>query len=78
MFVQALAAIQTLVAVLAITNYHVQIISRLASGYAVWYWWIAGCLLDRGWKKVGYRVAVGFAMYGCIQGVLFASFLPPA
>lgn len=75
---RVLAASQTVVSVLAITNYHVQIVNRVASGYVVWYWWIAGCFLSKEWKQVGYRIAVAFIMYGCIQAVLFASFLPPA
>lgn len=76
--VQALAASQAVVAVLALTSYHVQVISRLASGYAVWYWWIAACLMDRKSQATGRAVVMFMVMYGGIQAVLFASFLPPA
>lgn len=78
LFVRTLAASQALLAVLAITNYHVQIISRLSSGYAVWYWWVAGCLLDRRRQAWACRIIVFITMYAGIQGGLFASFLPPA
>ncbi|POR37351.1 GPI mannosyltransferase 2 [Tolypocladium paradoxum] len=78
MFVRALAASQLLVAVLAITTYHVQIVSRLSSGYPVWYWWVAGCLIDKRRQSWGLTIAIFMAMYAGIQGGLFASFLPPA
>lgn len=78
-FIRTLALSQTLVAMLAITHYHVQVITRLASGYAVWYWWIAGCLVDnKGNGRIGWGVVVFMVMYGGVQGALFASFLPPA
>ncbi|KAM0241648.1 hypothetical protein ACHAPO_001339 [Fusarium lateritium] len=78
LLVRTLAAIQTLLAILAITNYHVQIISRLSSGYPVWYWWVASCLMDKQRQSLGYGVVVFITMYAAIQGGLFASFLPPA
>ncbi|KAL7946659.1 GPI mannosyltransferase 2 [Trichoderma barbatum] len=77
-FVLTLAVIQTLVAVLAITNFHVQIITRLASGYPVWYWWVANSLSNGETRKTGSMVVVFMVMYAGIQGGLFASFLPPA
>lgn len=77
-FVSVLAAMQTLLAVLAITNYHVQIISRVSSGYPVWCWWVASCLADEKRRAWGYGVTVFIVMYASIQGALFASFLPPA
>ncbi|KAH6958979.1 hypothetical protein HG530_009796 [Fusarium avenaceum] len=78
LLVRTLAAVQMLLAVLAITNYHVQIISRLSSGYPVWYWWVASCLMDKQRQSLGYGVVVFITMYAAIQGGLFASFLPPA
>ncbi|RGP71389.1 gpi mannosyltransferase 2 [Fusarium sporotrichioides] len=78
LLVRTLAAMQTLLAILAITNYHVQIISRLSSGYPVWYWWVASCLMDKQRQSLGYGVVVFITMYAAIQGGLFASFLPPA
>ncbi|KAM3559922.1 hypothetical protein ARSEF4850_003916, partial [Beauveria asiatica] len=76
--VQALAASQAIVALLALTSYHVQVISRLASGYAVWYWWIAACLMDKSRRGVGRAAVIFMVMYGSIQAVLFSTFLPPA
>ncbi|KAL7926687.1 glycosyltransferase family 76 protein [Trichoderma austrokoningii] len=77
-FLVTLAVVQTLIATLAITNFHVQIISRLSSGYPVWYWWIAGSLGGDKYRKVASRIVVFMVMYASIQGGLFASFLPPA
>lgn len=77
-FVVTLAVIQTLIATLAITSFHVQIISRLSSGYPVWYWWMASSLSSDKSRKVASRIVVFMVMYASIQGGLFASFLPPA
>jgi len=79
--IRAAAAAQVLLAVMAITNYHVQIITRIASGCPVWYFWLGQSLIAR--DKLGQgsrnRVIVTFmVMYAAIQGVLFTSFLPPA
>ncbi|KAG5927838.1 hypothetical protein E4U42_001723 [Claviceps africana] len=78
LFVRALAASQVVVAILAITNYHVQIITRISSGYPVWYWWVASCLMDKKRQRLGFSMAMFMMLYGGIQGGLFASFLPPA
>ncbi|KAG6008890.1 hypothetical protein E4U21_003702 [Claviceps maximensis] len=78
LFVRALAASQLVVAVLAITNYHVQIITRISSGYPVWYWWVASCLMDKKRQRLGVTIAMFMMLYGGVQGGLFASFLPPA
>ncbi|OAA62929.1 DUF409 domain protein [Cordyceps fumosorosea ARSEF 2679] len=75
---RALAASQAIVALLALTSYHVQVISRLASGYAVWYWWIAACLVDAERRATGRAAVVFMVMYAGIQAVLFSTFLPPA
>lgn len=77
-FARATAAGQALVALLAITNYHVQVITRLSSGYPLWYLWVAGLLMDARQQKWGRAIAVFMAMYAGVQGGLFASFLPPA
>jgi phosphatidylinositol glycan class V len=81
--VKSAAAAQALIALLCFTSYHVQIITRLASGYPLWYWWLARQL--PGSQKPGAKgrfPTSGFVMfmvmYGSIQAVLFASFLPPA
>lgn len=63
---------------------HVQIITRLSSGYPLIYLWLASQLVDdtgakiskrRKWSKTTIRWMV---MYAVIQGGLFSSFLPPA
>lgn len=71
-----LAAPQFMLAILAITHYHVQIINRLSSGYP----WLCIWLAQKICKRAGYaKVAVTFCvMYATIQTGLFASFLPPA
>jgi len=74
--VRSAAAAQIALAVLALTTYHVQIITRISSGYPVWYWWLGGKLV-RG-EAWGNRIVVFMVMYASIQGALFASFLPPA
>ncbi|TQV94928.1 DUF409 domain-containing protein [Cordyceps javanica] len=76
--VRALAASQAIVALLALTSYHVQVISRLASGYAVWYWWIASCLMNKSRHEIGRAAVIFMVMYAGIQAVLFSTFLPPA
>lgn len=81
-----LAVPQGLLALMAFTSYHVQIINRLSSGYPVWYWYLASQLLDhfeecKSVTKGGriYTMAVqSMGVYGVIQAVLFGSFLPPA
>lgn len=78
LFVQALAGSQAFIALLAITNYHVQIITRVASGYLVWYWWVADCLADEKQAKKGRGIVVFMVMYGGIQALLYSLFLPPA
>ncbi|KKA27043.1 hypothetical protein TD95_003952 [Thielaviopsis punctulata] len=80
-FVKSLALGQVILAFLALTSYHVQIITRLASGYPLWYIWTAEQLSSSkdvarmltGRKIVSYMVA-----YALIQGLLYVSFLPPA
>ena len=79
---------QLILAILDLTTSHVQIVSRISSGYAVWYWWMAAMIF---WdspltRKTGVwstaiapRTLITFSiMYAIIQGGLYASFLPPA
>ena len=81
-----LAIPQGLLAVMAFTVYHVQIITRMSSGYPLWYWYIASLIFSSspagGPPAKGIvqpKVLVqGMVLYGLIQGALFASFLPPA
>ncbi|EQK97835.1 glycosyltransferase family 76 [Ophiocordyceps sinensis CO18] len=77
-FARATAASQALVALLAITNYHVQVVPRLSSGYPLWYMWVAGLLMDAKRQTRGQTIVVFMVMYAGVQGGLFASFLPPA
>lgn len=76
---------QLALAILALTTYHVQIITRLSSGYPIWYWWLASLILeDRQVQVLGKywsppKIMVQWMIcYALIQGGLFASFLPPA
>jgi phosphatidylinositol glycan class V len=78
---------------LALTTFHVQIITRLSSGYPLWYLLLARDIVEgptvsgkdgskRWWQLPSYRTAMWtvrwMILYALIQGVLFASFLPPA
>lgn len=76
--VRCMAVAQVLLTVLAFTSYHVQIITRISSGYPVWYWWLAANLMDRKSKDPGNGIVMFMVMYASVQGALFASFLPPA
>lgn len=83
--VQYLAIPQMILAILALTTYHVQIITRLSSGYPVWYWWLASMIVENhglfllGRKRNMAKFIVRWMIvYALIQGGLFASFLPPA
>lgn len=78
MLIRTLGSIQTLLAVLSITNYHVQIITRISSAYPVWYWWVAGQLIGKNTRTLAQQIIVFMVLYASIQGGLFASFLPPA
>lgn len=81
-----LAVPQIVLAVMAVTNYHVQVITRLCSGCVVWYWWIAQGVLGDGERGIDsgpdYAKAMWIVrwmvMYALIQAVLYAGFLPPA
>lgn len=76
---------QLLVAILTLTNFHVQIINRISSGYPLWYIWLAN-LIDQNQTSHGYVekkatakfIVQGIIIYGLIQAALYASFLPPA
>lgn len=76
--VRSMAFVQALLAGLALINHHVQIITRLSSGYPAWYWWVAACLRSPKTRQMGNGMVVFMVMYASIQAVLFASFLPPA
>lgn len=67
---------QLVLASLAITNYHVQVITRFSSGYPWLYLWLAKQICQS-WKYSEQSLRF-FMVYGLIQAALFASFLPPA
>jgi phosphatidylinositol glycan class V len=71
-----LALPQLALASAALTTFHVQVITRLSSGYPLWYLVLAQDVLDD--KRVAKWVVRWFVMYSIIQAVLFVAFLPPA
>jgi phosphatidylinositol glycan class V len=84
-----LALPQLILAIMALTSFHVQIINRISSGCALWYIVLAIAVNDcspggfeGGWGLFsGGRTAVVvrlMAGYAIVQGGLYASFLPPA
>ncbi|KAJ2987447.1 hypothetical protein NUW58_g4498 [Xylaria curta] len=77
-FLRSMALVQLILTALAITNYHVQIITRISSGYPLWYMWLANLLSDGKTANTGKNIVMYMVMYAGIQGVLFACFLPPA
>jgi phosphatidylinositol glycan class V len=80
-----LALPQLVLALTALTSFHVQIVNRIASGYPTWYvvlgTWIVDTKTthsdDKVWRHNQWFVR-GMMMYALIQGMLFANFLPPA
>ncbi|KAL9029233.1 MAG: hypothetical protein Q9196_002503 [Gyalolechia fulgens] len=79
-----LAMPQLVLAILALTSYHVQIVTRISSGYPLWYWWLASKIDDqRSLRLVKWDISVEWVvkwmvLYSLIQAGLFAAFLPPA
>ncbi|KAI9151935.1 GPI mannosyltransferase 2 [Paramyrothecium foliicola] len=67
-----LAASQILLAVLALTSYHVQIISRISSAYPIWYLWLAGCLRDNKLQTWGRGYTVFMIMFSLLNSTLKA------
>ncbi|KAE8403943.1 GPI mannosyltransferase 2 [Aspergillus pseudonomiae] len=81
-----LAVPNGLLAVMAFTSYHVQIINRISSGYPLWYWYLIcqtfGQAADSSRvakRSQTFTIAIqGIVIYAIVQAVLFGSFLPPA
>jgi len=87
-----LALPQLLLSTLALTNYHIQIISRLSSGFVIWYMLLASNILEEDTKLVGKgpqvdqqklwawgKSVIRWSIgYALVQAVLFGGFLPPA
>jgi phosphatidylinositol glycan class V len=71
---------QFVLALLALTTFHVQVITRLSSAYPLWYLVLAKDIVngDGNSSRAPKWTVRYMIMYGLIQGVLFASFLPPA
>ncbi len=76
---------QIILAVLALTTYHVQVITRISSAYPVWLWWLASLILEDDkttflGRKLNPAILITrwMIIYALIQGGLFAGFLPPA
>ncbi|OTA94191.1 glycosyltransferase family 76 protein [Hypoxylon sp. CO27-5] len=78
LLIQSMALSQLILAILAITSYHIQIITRISSAYPLWYLWLAGTITDKRTSRFGGKIVRFMVMYATIQGPLFASFLPPA
>ena len=78
------AAPQAFIAVFTLAAGHVQIATRLSSGYPVWYWWTADLLMEESTKpkKFGWNtpkwIIRWMVLYALIQAGLYSSFLPPA
>lgn len=80
-----LALPQLLLAVTAVTSFHIQIVNRIASGYPMWYlvvtlWLVDSQSTDQTEKPSpkAQWIIRGFVVYSLVQGMLFANFLPPA
>lgn len=86
-----LAVPQLILSLMALTSFHVQIVNRISSGYALWYIVLAAAL--NGSNQGGGGGVLGsifgsrrrvevlvrlMAMYAVVQGGLYAAFLPPA
>ena len=78
---------QLILAVTAATNFHVQVINRLSSGYPIWYLEVARWVIVQNSRRTQNKAIAckspqwifrGVVVYALIQGALFANFLPPA
>lgn len=82
--IRTLAFPQLVLAVLALTNFHVQIITRISSAYPVLYIWLASRIIGREpfppvWLPIKPQLMVYWmVVYALVQASLFAGFLPPA
>ncbi|EXJ95258.1 hypothetical protein A1O1_00378 [Capronia coronata CBS 617.96] len=74
--VMSLALPQLVLAVLALTSYHVQIITRISSGYPLWYIWLAARTQENTTRTA--PIIRWMVIYALVQAGLYASFLPPA
>ncbi|KAG9696822.1 DUF409 domain protein, partial [Aureobasidium melanogenum] len=84
-YILCLALPQILLAFLAFTTFHVQIVNRIATGYPIWYIVLAAAFVSPDMfgkvtktQSTQQLVVRGMLMYSIIQGGLYASFMPPA
>lgn len=80
-----LALPQLVLTITATTNFHVQIINRISSGYPVWYLMLATWISNQGVTpseiknpKYSEYIIHWMILYAIVQSLLFANFLPPA
>jgi phosphatidylinositol glycan class V len=71
-----LALPQLALASAALTSFHVQVITRLSSGYPLWYLVLAQDIMDN--RRIAQWLVRWNVMYAIIQTPLYAYFLPPA
>jgi phosphatidylinositol glycan class V len=71
-----LAATQLLFTVYTLTTAHAQIVTRISSASPVWVWFLAVAYAKD--ESIARRFVSFMVIYAMVQGVLFASFLPPA
>lgn len=83
--VMQLALMQAILGSMTLLNAHVQIITRISSGYPLWYLWLALAISGEEKSSLALSRAIRpgtivrwMVLYGVIQAGLFASFLPPA
>lgn len=71
-----LAATQLLLTIYTLTTAHAQIITRISSASPVWVWFLAVAYAND--ESIARHFVSFMVIYAIVQGVLFASFLPPA
>ena len=76
---------ELVLAITASTNFHIQVINRLSSGYPIWYLTVAEWTTTQAsmpkknqGRTLSAWVIRGAIVYAITQGALFANFLPPA
>ncbi len=71
-----LAATQLILAMYVLTTAHAQIVIRISSASPVWVWFLAVAYAKD--QSIAKHFVSFMVIYAMVQGVLFASFLPPA
>ncbi|KAF2842075.1 glycosyltransferase family 76 protein [Patellaria atrata CBS 101060] len=85
MCLRSFALVQIVLALLALTSFHFQVITRISSGYPLWYLVVAQKAVAATAKEenredhhFAQSTVLWMVTYAVIQGGLYASFLPPA